>query len=267
MKGSARLRKGSRAQRAQFMSSRKSRAFPDVRIHFFGIQGNRYSRPRLYHLYSFIENMSNHLRPKHELSLKKLSFLTHNTRMCMTSLTWIYQGFLFVMSKTLRKKSAKTLSRFTRLPLLASFTHVSSPSIIKPESCPKINGPTELGYKFIRPTKEALCSHLRPNQGCKKTSNFHSHSGKKWLDMICPLVPKTRNDTAYWRFRPYFFQSPRLNAPSQCLPDDVPVMLPTGIPCNHSCATTAEVRRESWSSVVLCRKECEGCPQRGTSPS
>ena len=70
-------------------------------------------------------------------------------------------------------------------------------------SCPNINGPQNWA-QIIRPTKEALCSHLWPYQGCKQSSNFYSRSGKKWLEMIRPLVPKTRNDTAYWGFRPYF---------------------------------------------------------------
>ena len=65
----------------------------DVNVGDCEIQGGQHLRPRPYHLYPFFGEVRNHLRPEYGFSFKNLTFLTHNTCMCMTSVTRIYQDF------------------------------------------------------------------------------------------------------------------------------------------------------------------------------
>ena len=74
--------------------------------------------------------------------IKKIHFLPPTRGVCMTSFTWVYQGLLFVTSKTLRKPSPpKHCSDLYGLHFLPSFTHISSPVTIKPNSRPFLDGP------------------------------------------------------------------------------------------------------------------------------
>ena len=85
--------------------------------------------------------------------------------------------------------------------------------------------PTELRYKIVRPAGEPPRGHLRPGQQRKKSSTFHSHSGKWWLESIRPLIPKILEMIRPMNaVRPNLFRSPRqqimatLQTPSSLLP-------------------------------------------------
>ena len=63
--------------------------------------------------------------------------------------------------------------------------------------------PTELEYKYYGLPKRHFAAIFGLTKGAKNRQLF-TLTLAKWLEMIRPLVPKTCNDTAYWRFGPYF---------------------------------------------------------------
>ena len=72
-----------------------------------------------------------------------------------------------------------------------------------------LDGPQNWGTKntaYQRDTLQPFTASPRVQKIVKCSLSLGKNG---WLEMIRPLVPKTRNDTAYWRFRPYFFRSPR----------------------------------------------------------
>ena len=85
----------------------------------------------------------------------------------------------------------------------------SSLSITKPNSCPKIDGPQKWGYKkYGLPT-----SHQEDVYGLTKTTNNRQHftltRRKWWRELFLPLIPNTRNDTAYDGLMPYCLLPPQ----------------------------------------------------------
>ena len=67
--------------------------------------------------------------------------------------------------------------------------------------------PTELGYKKYGLPKRHFAAIYGRTKGAKHRQIFTLTRETRWLEMIRPLVLKTRNETAYWRFWPYFFRS------------------------------------------------------------
>ena len=106
-------------------------------------------------------------------------------------------------------QSAKTLSRLIRPTLLPSHKHISSPSTIKPESCPFCDGPQNRGYKKYGLPKRHHALIYGPNRRAKNRQMSTLTWEKWWLEMTRPLIPNTRNDTSCECLGPYFFLSVR----------------------------------------------------------
>ena len=105
--------------------------------------------------------------------------------------------------------SSKTLSIFTRPPFSQSLKQNSSPSTIKPNSCPFLNGPQNCGINKTASEK----SHKYDIFGLTKHASTHLnltiHRGKRRLEPIRPFNPKkNRNDTAYDGFGSYSLLAP-----------------------------------------------------------
>ena len=84
--------------------------------------------------------------------------------------------------------SVKTLSRFARPPLSPTRKHISTPSTIKPNSCPCLDG-HRIGVQEVRPTKERPGGHVRPNQEREKLSKFHPHTEKMMARKDTSIYP------------------------------------------------------------------------------
>ena len=129
----------------------------------------------------FLKKMRSYLRPKHVFPFKSdISDPQHAlaSSFSLSSHPRIYQGFLFVTSKTLRKSVRQnTVQIYTA----STYTHPQAHFITINHQTRIVSifrRPTELGYKKVRPTKEPPCTHLRPNQERETSSKCHSHFGK-----------------------------------------------------------------------------------------
>ena len=103
---------------------------------------------------------------------------------------------------------AKTVSRFGRPTPSPSLTQNSSPSSIKPNSCPKIDGQQNEGTISTGYQKSHQEDIYGLTTSAKNRQMFTLTLRKWWLEKIRPYVPKPRNDTAHDGRRPFYLLPP-----------------------------------------------------------
>ena len=121
--------------------------------------------------------MRNYLRPEHRFPLKKETCLTHNTRMCMTSFTRIYLGFVFVTSETLRKSVRQNT---VQICMASNFTESQAHFIT-------INSQTRIVSIFRRRTELEYKEYGQPKRHHALIYGL-TKSAKKNLNMSFSLI-------------------------------------------------------------------------------
>ena len=120
------------------------------------LQGGQHLRPRTYHLYPFFFEKCAAIYGRNMVFPEKVTSLTHNTCMCMTNVK--------DAAKVNPPKHCPDLHGVPLSPISRTFYHPQAPNKNRVQK----QTVHRIGVQIIRPTKEALCSHLQPHQGCKK---------------------------------------------------------------------------------------------------
>ena len=136
----------------------------------------------------------------------KMTFLTLNTRIIII---FSHHDLSKISVRDVKKRVRQNSVQIYTAPTFPQF-HVHFTTLNhQTRIVSKNKRPTDLGYKEYGLPMRQFAGIYGLTKGAKNRQIFTLTREKWWLEMIRPWVPKTRNDTAYWRFRPYFFRSPR----------------------------------------------------------